>query len=103
MTTERDNYVYPGKGIGRSGADLGHGQGMALRDYFAAHCPEYWVKLAFENTVGGIRDALIERDLIPKDAIKKDAFRSYSQADLLRLHAALRYEYADVMLATRRS
>jgi hypothetical protein len=34
--TERDLYVHPGKRVTKSGHDNGFGQGMALRDYFAA-------------------------------------------------------------------
>lgn len=32
---ERDNYVHPGKRVSKSGVNIGFGQGMSLRDYFA--------------------------------------------------------------------
>ena len=35
MDYERDNYVMPGVRISRSGTPCGHGQGMAVRDWFA--------------------------------------------------------------------
>ncbi len=35
LNLEFDSYVHPGKRVGRQGVDLGHGQGMSLRDYFA--------------------------------------------------------------------
>jgi hypothetical protein len=34
---EQDGYAYPGQRIAQNGTPLGHGQGMTLRDYFAAH------------------------------------------------------------------
>lgn len=33
--SERDIYVHPGRRISQSGVELGHGQGMSMRDWFA--------------------------------------------------------------------
>jgi len=35
IVLEHDGYVHPGARFSQSGAMLGHGQGMTLRDYFA--------------------------------------------------------------------
>jgi hypothetical protein len=35
---ENDQYVHPGARFSQSGAMLGHGQGLTLRDWFAGQC-----------------------------------------------------------------
>ena len=42
LNLEFDNYVHPGKRVGRQGVQLGHGQGMSLRDYFAGQAMTQW-------------------------------------------------------------
>lgn len=76
--------------------------GMTLRDYFATHCPDSWLKEATPTTIGGMRDALIERKIIPASRAQTvDVLRSYEERDERQLLVALRWEYADAMLAER--
>ena len=63
---ENDAYAFPGQRIAKNGLNLGHGQGMTLRDWFAASwvsagnhgnlSPEYAADKAYE-----FADAMIAR------------------------------------------
>lgn len=75
--------------------------GMSLRDYFANHCPTEWMDLAMPKTVGDMRDAMIIRGILPESARKLDALKSYNGAHRRQLFVAIRYDYADAMLAAR--
>lgn len=77
------------------------GDGVKMRDYFAAHCPDSWIEQNFPKTVGAIRDAMISRRIIPADRRTYDALRSYDDADEATLRVALRWEYADMMMKAR--
>lgn len=78
-------------------------QGMSLRDYFAAHCPDSWVTKNMPATVGDIRTALISRGIIPPSAMARDVLNSYGNFHEGKLIAAIRYDYADAMIAARKA
>jgi hypothetical protein len=75
---------------------------ITLRDLFAIHCPKDWLKRNTPSTVGGMRDELIKRGIIPASRKNGDVMRSYSDSEAEGLHMALRYEYADAMMAARK-
>lgn len=58
MEYERDKYVSPGKRIHRNGTITGHGQGLAVRDYFAIRFAAKMITTANWNLNG--RDDLAE-------------------------------------------
>ena len=76
---------------------------LTVRDYFAAHCPQWWMEQRVGSTIGEIRDALIERKMIPASRKQEMATRAYTEAERLQLRIALQWEYADAMLAARQS
>ena len=76
--------------------------GMTLRDWFAGNCPESWLDLMTPTTLGEVRDAMIDRNLIPPNRKDFDVTRSYTRKDRIDLYIALRYEYADAMVAARK-
>jgi hypothetical protein len=75
--------------------------GVKMRDYFAAHCPDSWLKESMPKTIGAIRDAMIARRIIPADRRNGDVLRSYDDGDEAALRVALRWEYADMMMKAR--
>ena len=72
--------------------------GMTLRDYFAAHCPNEEIDARMPGTVGGLAELLKEKGII---GAWTDIIRAYDQKDVARLRVAFRWEYADSMLAER--
>lgn len=76
--------------------------GMTLRDYFAASCSHGEIKHRLPSTIGEMRDELIKRKLIPENKKHVDVFKSYTEKDVQKLKAIIRYEYADDMLEARK-
>ena len=74
-------------------------QGMTLRQYFANNCPDYWIEMTTPKTVGEMRDEMIARGIISPSAKHEEVCRSYNNKDEQKLYIALRYEYADAMIA----
>lgn len=68
------------------------------RDYFAANVPEAWRKPFWPTTYGGMRDAMIERGIIPSERADHDVLYSYNDKEAQKLFAVMAYEYADVMM-----
>ncbi len=75
--------------------------GMTLRDWFATHCPAEWLVENMPKTVGAIRDELIARGFIPPSSRNGDVLKSYNAAAVRKLNIALRWDYADAMIAAR--
>jgi len=73
--------------------------GMTLREYFAAHCPESWMKRQMPSTVGDVRDTLIAKGIIPHGRVRGSPMDSYDETERTALWIAIRYDYADAMLA----
>lgn len=89
-------------GVGPAG-DVYHQPGMSLRDWFATHCPPDWLERFWPQSHEELRDAMISRGIIPASAKRRSPQNSYTEIDVRRLWVAFRYEYADAMLAARKS
>ena len=72
--------------------------GMMLRDYFAAHCAQEEIDMRLPGTVGDMAERLKREGIIGPWT---DIIRAYGPADVQKLRAILRYEYADAMIAER--
>lgn len=75
--------------------------GMSLRDYFAAHCPDTWIERNTPDGTDAMRRELLKRKIIASTWHSGGPLETYSEIDTSRLYTALRYEYADAMLAAR--
>ena len=76
-------------------------RGLSARDYFAIHVSDAELEPLMPKVVGDMRDELILRGIIPPESKKWDVLNSYTRADVRKLRVALRYEFADQMLAAR--
>lgn len=81
--------------------NYGPTKGMSFRDYLAANCPDSWLDKAKPRTMGDVRDAMIERKIIPKSRKDAEVAKAYNKQEELKLDCALRYEYADMMIEAR--
>lgn len=76
--------------------------GVSERTFLAVNCPISFINSKTDNgSVGGYRDAMIERGIIPRSRKNEAAFHSYSEYEREILEAVLRYEYADLMIRVR--
>lgn len=75
---------------------------IPLRDWLAAHCPQWWMDDATPKTLGETRDAIVAHGILPRPR-STDVIHSYTDADRRRLRIALTYDYADAMLAARKA
>lgn len=73
--TEKDEYAYPGTRFSQGGFVTGQGQGMTMRDYFAAH--------VLPHVIANLEDW-------PEDKSEIEA------------QAELSYMYADAMMEARK-
>jgi hypothetical protein len=77
-------------------------EGVTMRDWFAAHCPDSEVDARMPRTIGDLADRFVKLGWVSLYARKMDAPTCYTKDHVQRLRALVRYEYADAMIAARR-
>lgn len=103
---EHDNYVYPGTRFTRCGAVSGQGQGMTMRDAFAMSMDrDEYGDLSFRYLSREAKEILAgPRPEKPADnapRAERVEWQLTEAAWEMRVRAAIRFIYADAMIAAR--